>query len=93
MALGYPLLLEILNCDIKYVQDWPVNSPDLNPIENFWSIVKKKMCEKATSSVSKLKNAVVSVWENLSEDVIHNFVDSSPRRLHECIKKGNTTKW
>ncbi len=28
------------------VLDWPTNSPDLNPIENLWSIVKRKMRNK-----------------------------------------------
>ncbi len=27
------------------VLDWPANSPDLNPIENLWGIVKRKMKE------------------------------------------------
>ena len=25
------------------ILDWPVNSPDLNPIENLWSLVKRRL--------------------------------------------------
>jgi transposase len=31
------------------VMDWPCNSPDLNPIKNLWSILKKKLKDDHTS--------------------------------------------
>ncbi len=35
-----------LNDHAVDVLDWPANSPDLKPIENLWSIVKRKMRNK-----------------------------------------------
>ena len=35
------------NCHV-HVLDWPANSPHLNPIENLWGIVKKKLHKTST---------------------------------------------
>ncbi len=35
------------------VLDWPANSPDPNPIENLWSIVKRKMRNKRPKNATK----------------------------------------
>ncbi len=35
------------DCQILYISDWPGNSPDLNPIENIWQVIKKDLQGKA----------------------------------------------
>ncbi len=47
------------------VLDWPANSPDLNPIENLWGIVKRKMRDTRSNNVDDLKAAIKATWASL----------------------------
>ncbi len=40
------------------VLNWPENSPDLNPIENLWGIVKRKMRYARPNNAEKLKATI-----------------------------------
>lgn len=63
------------------VLPWPGNSPDLNPIENIWGIIKKKMTPMRHNSVEELWNAVQDEWYKLPRNLCEKIVSSMPKRL------------
>ena len=44
------------------VLEWPGNSPDLNPIENLWSIIKLRLRKKDCTTLIKLIEGIIDVW-------------------------------
>ncbi len=43
------------------VMEWPSMSPDLNPIEHLWGILKRKVEERKVSNIHQLRSAVFPV--------------------------------
>ena len=78
------------------VLDWPGNSPDLNPIENIWSLVKKEMAKECITNRTQLINRLTYVWNHhpgVAEN-IKKCIGSMPRRVQAVISaKGGTTKY
>ena len=73
------------DCEVSYIRDWPGNSPDINPIENLWSHMKKQLISMDTSSVPKLEAAIKQLWAGFSPSVFQNLATSVPRRLKEIM--------
>ncbi len=70
------------------------NSPDLNPIENLWGIVKKKMRNKRPKNADELKATVKETWASIPPQQCHKLITSMPRRIEAVIKaKGAPTKY
>lgn len=75
---------------------WPAQSPDLNPIENLWAIVKKRLgnYRTAPSNMDELWSRVQTEWRSIPKEIIENLVESMPRRVKSVIKhKGLWTKY
>ncbi len=71
------------------VLDWPANSPDLNPKENLWGIVKRKMRDTRPNNADDLKAAIKATWAFIPPQQCHRLIASMPRRIDasiECIE-------
>lgn len=72
--------------------DWPARSPDLNPMENLWGILVRRIYAEGRQydSVNELKTAINEAWESIENSILENLVHSMPNRLRKVIEaKGN----
>ena len=75
-----------LNENVPVIIDWPSNSPDLNPIENLWAIVKKNVEKRMPKSLDDLKQFLVEEWELIPDSLLINLVNSMKNRCALIIE-------
>ena len=61
---------------------WPAKSPDLNPIEHVWAIMRKRITElqQAHHTLQDLRRLVRDAWDSVSIAGINSLLNSMPRR-------------
>uniref|UniRef100_A0A9J7X4X8 Tc1-like transposase DDE domain-containing protein n=1 Tax=Cyprinus carpio carpio TaxID=630221 RepID=A0A9J7X4X8_CYPCA len=78
----------------KTTGKWFTDSPDLNPIENLWDIVKRKLRDARPNTLDELKAAIEASWASITPQQCHRLIASMPRRIEAVISaKGFPTKY
>jgi transposase len=67
------------------VMFWPANSPDLNPIENIWVILKKNIGKIYVKTKDELINIIVKCVNDLEISKINNIIISMDNRINELF--------
>jgi DDE superfamily endonuclease/Transposase len=65
--------------------DFPTYSPDLNPIENVWSEMKRRVNEHRCPDSDTLQDAIHEEWLKIDVTYLRRLVHSMPKRCEKVV--------
>lgn len=74
--------------------EWPPQSPDLNPIENLWGIIKRVIAARKPTNKDMLWKVIQEEWHKITPGQCASLVASMPKRCSTVLKqKGYPTQY
>jgi len=65
--------------------DFPPYSPDLNPIENLWSILKSRVESRLARTTDEVERVLKEEWEALDKELLTSLAHSMPTRCAAVV--------
>ena len=77
--------------------DWPPNSPDFNPIEKIWTLMKRRIQRRRglerITTVTQMKSVLKEEWEKITITEINFQISLLPKTMELCIKQAGNNKF
>ncbi len=79
---------------VQVLENWPPNSPDLNIIENLWSIMKTNVGKRHPKNVEELERVVLEEFFLIPNSYVEKLFKSIKTRVNlTIINRGGFTKY
>ena len=79
---------------IQSLSSWPPYSPDLNPIENAWDYLGRRVQDRGVENLQQLAVMLQKEWDSMPQQYIDTLVGSMRRRIGAVLRsKGSFTKY
>jgi hypothetical protein len=66
----------------------PPQSPDLNPIEACWNILKQRVRKRTWNTIAELREIIQDEWDKITMQEIRDRISDMPRRCKLLAKTG-----
>ena len=79
------IVQQFLHEEVLDILEWPSNSPDVNPMENLWLIMKRRVEKRRPSDLRELDQFLHEEWQNKDLSNIKNLTNSMKKRCLALI--------
>ena len=75
--------------NVPELLEWPANSLDLNPIENYWNVIKRRVEKRKPANIDEMEQFMKEEIEKTHSNFPINFVNSMKDRCLPVISSND----
>ena len=89
-------LVQNIDRNLFFTMKWPAKSPDLNPIEHVWDLLKRKVrAQPMQPNIREITRVIHQMWAAIPQQYLHRYIISMRTRCLAVIAAagGHTKYW